>query len=132
MTRDVITVDENDNLLNLLASLKTLRFRHLPVTDEDRLIGLVTDRDLLACSTSDLLPHRDSADRALLERFRVHDVMVRNVVTVSPEASLHAAGKLLLEQHFGCLPVVDDANTLVGIITSSDFVKLCVNLSREA
>jgi CBS domain-containing membrane protein len=112
--------------------LKTLRFRHLPVTDEDRLIGLVTERDLLACSTSDLLPHRESADRFLLERFRVHDVMVRNVVTVSPQTSLHAAGKLLLEQRFGCLPVVDEENKLVGILTSSDFVKLCVSLSTEA
>jgi CBS-domain-containing membrane protein len=130
MTRDVVRLDENDNLLNLLASLKTLHFRHLPVTDDERLVGLLTERDLLALSGSDLLPHHEASDRVLLERFRVRDVMVRDVVTASPEMSIHAAGELLLQHRFGCLPVVDSKNALVGIVTSSDFVKLVVSLSR--
>ncbi len=94
------------------------------------MIGLLTERDLLALSTSDLLPHHEASDRSLLQRFCVRDVMVRAVVTVSPETSVHAAGQLLLTHRFGCLPVVDSKNVLVGIVTSSDFVKLVVSLSR--
>lgn len=132
MTRDVVTADENDNLLNLLGTLKALRFRHLPVVDDDRLIGLLTERDLLAVSASDLLPHRSDADRLLGERFHVRDVMVRDVVTASPEMSVRDAGKLLLKQRYGCLPVVDEANKLVGILTSSDFIRMVVNATPES
>ena len=132
MTREVVTVTEDDNLLNLLRTLKALRFRHLPVTDDDRLVGLLTERDLLAISTSNMLPHQADSDRILHERFRVRDVMVRDVVTASPETSIHAAGALLLKERLGCLPIVNDKNVLVGILTSSDFIKMVVNARRES
>lgn len=122
MTTDVVSVEETDSVMNLLESLQALRFRHLPVTDDSRLIGLLTERDLLRVASSSLLPHRAQQDQALLDRFRVRDVMVRDVVTVSPDASVAAAGKLMLDKHIGCLPVVNASNDLVGIVTSSDFV----------
>ena len=122
MTTDVVSVEENDVLSNLLESLQVLRFRHLPVTDGNRLIGLLTERDLLRLSTSNLLPHRSQQDQALFARFRVRDVMIHDVITVAPDATLAAAGKLLLDRRLGCLPVVNAANELVGIVTSSDFV----------
>lgn len=75
MTKDVVSVEETDYLSNLLESLQALRFRHLPVTDGNRLIGLLTERDLLRLSTSNLLPHRKQQDHALFERFRVRDVI---------------------------------------------------------
>jgi len=131
MTRDVVTVDENDTLLHLLASMKSLRFRHLPVTDDDRLIGLVTERDLLAIADSNLLPHQGERDRMLQERLCVRDVMVRQVMTVSPETSLQVAGRLLLKQRFGCLPVVDEKNALRGILTASDYVAAIVRAAAE-
>lgn len=122
MTTDVVSVEETDYLSNLLESLQALRFRHLPVTDGNRLIGLLTERDLLRLSTSNLLPHRTQQDQALFQRFRVGDVMQRDVVTVSPETTVTDAGRLLLDKRLGCLPVVNATNELVGIITSSDFV----------
>jgi CBS domain-containing protein len=131
MTRDVVTVDENDTLLHLLASMKSLRFRHLPVTDGDRLIGLVTERDLLAIASSNLLPEQAERDRILQERYCVRDVMVRQVMTVSPETSLQQAGRLLLKQRFGCLPVVDANNVLCGILTASDYVAAIVRTAAE-
>jgi CBS domain-containing membrane protein len=127
MTRDVVSVAEDDTLANLLGAMKALRFRHLPVTDEDRLIGLLTERDLLGLASSTLLPHHGMQDQTLQERFRVRDVMIRDVLTVSPETSLQKAGKLLLKQRFGCLPVVDGNNVLVGILTASDFIKVVAN-----
>jgi CBS domain-containing membrane protein len=115
MTRDVLTLDEGDNLLNLVGTLKALRFRHLPVTKGDRLVGLLTERDVLRLSSSSLIPESAYSDRLLHERFRVRDVMLRAVMTASPEMSIHAAGVLLLKQRIGCLPVVDGQNVLLGI-----------------
>lgn len=122
MTTDVVCVEESDLLSNLLESLQALRFRHLPVTDGNRLIGLLTERDLLRLTASSLLPHHTQQNQALLGRFHVRDVMVRDVVTVAPETPVAAAAKLLLDKRLGCLPVVNAANDLLGIVTSSDFV----------
>jgi CBS domain-containing membrane protein len=130
MTRDVVSLAEDDNLLNLLSTLQALRFRHLPVTASNRLVGLVTERDLLAASTSSLLPHRTSSDHLLQQRFSVRDIMVRNVVTASPETSISDAAELLLKHRFGCLPIVDAENELVGIVTSSDFIRLAAEAKR--
>lgn len=124
MSRDVLSVEESDTLTNLLSSLKALRFRHLPVTDDERLIGLVTLTDLLGVTSSNLLPHQVQRDRMLLECFHVRDIMVRDVVTVRPETSLREASKLLWTRRLGCLPVVDEAGALVGMLTASDFVKM--------
>jgi CBS-domain-containing membrane protein len=131
MTRDVVTVEEADSLANLLDSLKTLHFRHLPVTDEDRLIGLVTETDLLGIASSNLLPHHAAQDQALQQRLRVGDVMVRDVLTVTPDTSVQQAARMLLKQRVNCLPVVDERNVLVGIVTSSDFTKLIALGRRE-
>jgi CBS domain-containing membrane protein len=131
MTRDVVTVQEDDSLANLLESLKTLRFRHLPVMDGDRLIGLVTETDLLGISSSNLLPHHAAQDRDLQERFRVRDIMVRDVVTITSDTLVQQAARLLLKQRFGCLPVVDESNVLLGILTASDFTKLIALARRE-
>ncbi|HVZ31597.1 MAG TPA: CBS domain-containing protein [Polyangiaceae bacterium] len=131
MTRDVLTVDENETLVDLIRSLHTLRCRHLPVADDGNLIGLLSDRDLLAVANSNLLPHQERDDRILLERFRVRDVMTREIATVSPDTPIADAGRLLLERRFGCLPVVDANNVLQGIVTSSDFTRVVVNAERE-
>ena len=130
MTRDVVTVEEDDSLANLRESLQTLRFRHLPVTDEDRLIGLVTETDLLGIASSNLLPHHAAQDRDLQARFRVRDIMVRDVVTVPPDLQVQQAARLLLKQRFNCLLVVDERNVLLGIVTSSDFTKLIAEAER--
>lgn len=132
MTRDVVSVDEEDNLLNLLESMRVLRFRHTPVTADGRLIGLLTERDLLRLSASTLLPNREESDQFLQKRFRVRDVMIRDVTTATPTTGLRQAARALLDQRVGCLPVVDDDNVLIGIVTSSDFVKLALELLPEA
>jgi CBS domain-containing protein len=131
MSREVVSVDEDDSLQNLLESMRALRFRHLPVTDADRLIGLVTERDLLKVSSSTLLPHSATRDRELFERFRVRDVMVRDVVVVHPDTSVLDAARLMLDKHIGCLPVIDADNTLLGVVTSSDFITAVARAERH-
>jgi CBS domain-containing protein len=129
MTRDVVTIGENDDLLHLLETLRALRHRHMPVIDDGRLVGLLTERDVLGFSASNLLPHRHEADRMLQQRFHVRDVMQRDVASAPPGMTIREAGRLMLQKRIGCLPVVDDSNVLLGIVTSSDLIRAAVELA---
>lgn len=97
-------------------------------TNGGNLVGVLSERDILSVSTSALLPHTKKQDQFLQQRFHVRDVMVRDVVTVSPDTGLKKAATLLLRQRLGCLPVVDVDNKLVGIVSSSDFLRLAAKL----
>jgi CBS domain-containing protein len=131
MTKKVVSVSEDETLANVLEHVRITHFRHTPVTDDGRLVGLLTERDLLRMSTSSLLPHRESDD-FLQRRFHVRDVMTKDVATVSPSTALRRAGELMLEKRIGCLPVVDERNVLVGIVTTSDFLRVAISLLSDA
>jgi CBS domain-containing protein len=124
MTKDVVTLQGGDSLDNLEQAMRALRFRHMPVVDGRKLIGLVSERDVLRIGASSLLPHRAKQDRFLAERFRVADVMTRDVVTVGPDTPLVEVAGLMTAKQLGCLPVVESDGTLLGIVTQADFVRL--------
>jgi CBS domain-containing protein len=124
MTRDVTTLDENDSLEQLLESMHLLHFRHTPVVDEDRVIGLLSERDVLKLSASSLLPHAKQQNEFLQRRFFVRDAMVRDVCTVPPDTLLKDAAAVMLERRIDCLPVVNAEGGLVGILTSTDLMRV--------
>src|SRR2546430_309837 len=109
MTREVQTLHEEDNLLDVARRMDTFRFRHLPVEDEGKLVGLVTDRDILRLAGSAL----DSSvvahvkETQLEEKTFVADVMTRDVQTISPLTPIAEAARMMLDAKIGCLPVVD-------------------------
>lgn len=131
MTRDVVSVDENDHISHLLDSMHALRFRHMPVTDGKTLVGMLSERDLLKLSASSLLPGRQESDDLLQNRFYVRDVMTREVTSVSPDASIRDVGRIMRREKLGCVAVVDEDNALVGIVTTSDLIQLVVDLLPE-
>ena len=124
MTVGVVSVEESDDIAQLLDAMAALKFRHLPVTDDDRLLGLLSERDVLMLSASTLLPHARQQDRQMHARVRVADVMTREVVTAHPDMPLSEAAALLLRHRIGCLPVVDEDNVLRGILTGSDLIRV--------
>lgn len=128
MATELITVHPSASLYRARELMNEHRIRHLPVVDgEDRLVGLLTQSDVLAASDS-LLKDRDS--QLDVAHFPVEDAMVTEVDTVPPRASLREAA-LYLERHkIGCLPVVDDGK-LVGIVTDTDFVGVAINLLEQ-
>jgi CBS-domain-containing membrane protein len=101
--------------------------RHLPViTEEGRVVGLVSHRDLLRVQISSLTGLTEDQRRARQEDVRIRDVMTRDVWTVQPETLASVAGRTLLDHTFGCLPVVDANHVLVGIVTERDFLKFAI------
>jgi len=101
--------------------------RHLPVVDETgRLVGLVSHRDLLRAQISSLVGFTPEERRARQGDIRVHQIMTRDVWTVTPATLASTAGQTLLDHKFGCLPVVDQDHQLIGIVTERDFLRFAI------
>lgn len=127
MTRDVVTLSEDDSLEDARSCMERGRIRHLPVVRGDKLVGLVTHRDLLAASFSVFADVSRQEERRLFSQIPVKELM-HDAVTAPPTMSVREAARLLLRNKFGCLPVVDEEGRLLGIVTEADFLKLAVRI----
>jgi CBS domain-containing protein len=124
MTRDVVTVDLNDQLAVAEDVMRLGRFRHMPVVDEDgELVGLVSSRDLFHNALLKALGYGTRAKQEALETTRVKEAMTSPVVTTTPETPLSDAAKVMRDKKLGCLVVVENQK-IVGILTEGDFVAL--------
>jgi CBS domain-containing protein len=102
------------------------RIRHLPVLDEGRVVGVVSQRDLFRSALATALGYGEKAQKTLLRTIRVKEVMSEPAITVSPEASAKEAIHLMLEHKIGCLPVIE-GRTLLGIVTETDILRYTVS-----
>jgi acetoin utilization protein AcuB len=101
--------------------------RHVPIVAADgTLVGLLSDRDLRQARASTLPPLRRYEAPLLLMTMLVKDIMRTDVTTVRGETTLADAGQLLLEHKIGCLPVLHDDRTLVGMVTVTDLLRAYV------
>lgn len=130
MTRDVVTMYEEDNLERVSRELGRFRFRHMPVVDDGKVVGLLSQRDLLQATISGAGQSAVSRarDARFLEETFVRDVMHTEVVTVGPNEPVRAAARKMLDAHIGALPVVEPDGTLVGIITENDITRMAAEL----
>jgi CBS domain-containing protein len=128
MTRDVTTLYEESSLEQVLSVLGPYRFRHLPVVDDTRLVGIISQRDLLLLSTQGLGhgPAARAREARMLEEVFLRDVMTTQVVTIEPGATLAEAGRRMLESRIGALPVVTPEGELLGIVTENDLLRAFV------
>ena len=131
MTREVITLREEDNLSSIESGMDLLGLRHLPVVDDGRLVGLVTHRDILRYTLArfehdSVHPSINAAQQA--STF-VASIMTRDVEHVRPDTPLWAAAIILAGHRFGCLPVTEEDGTLVGIVTENDMVRALAALA---
>jgi len=123
MTEELLTVRESDTALRLFDLMGEAHVRHLPVLDaEGQLTGLVSHRDLLRGTFADTAGLPVSNQRARLGKILVEAIMVREPEVADPDQNLADAAGVMLENKFGCLPVVE-GDQLVGILTESDFVR---------
>lgn len=130
MTRKVITVRPEDNLLDTRELMKTHKIHHIPVVEEgDRLVGIISDRDLRSAMPSSLYYESGSErERVKLEKFKVRDVMTTNVITLSLRDTIQDALLLLLKYDVGALPVVHSDGRLVGILAVRDLLRALVSV----
>jgi CBS domain-containing membrane protein len=127
MMSSVTTVPRESSLLDAALTMRRSAIRHLPVVDGERLVGILTERDIQRASPSLLSDITQEEYNAIFENTPVERVMFRDPVTVSPDASIRDAVSLIQDHKVGCLPVVE-AGRLVGIVTRSDLLSILLSL----
>lgn len=133
MTSKVFTLQRTDTLRDVRALMQMAKIRHIPVTDEqEHFVGLLTHRDLLGYTVSHLADIAQEEKDELESAIMVGDIMRTDVLTVTPDLLLREAAQILYRHKYGCLPVLDESQKLVGIITEADFLRLSIALLQDA
>lgn len=128
MVKEVATLDIEDELSLANDIMRLGRIRHLPVVAGEKVVGIISERDLFRSSLAQALGYGDKDTREVMKTLRIKDVMVKQVVSISPDVHLRDAVALMVERKIGCLPVVEDGK-LVGLITETDIlVQYCKDL----
>jgi CBS domain-containing protein len=103
------------------------RIRHIPVVDDGRLVGLLSERDLIGAAATTIFGLKQKSKSALLKSFLIKDVMKKKLITVKPDTPIKDAARLMKEKKIGCLPVVNEG-ALVGLVTTTDILRYVENL----
>jgi CBS domain-containing membrane protein len=124
MTKEPFSLLLDDCLESIEEIMKWQHIRHIPIVDEsDKLIGIVTHRDLLKIAISSLAEVSAAEKKTISRSIKVRDIMNKKVTPASPNDSLKHVSELMFLYKYGCMPVVDADGKLVGILTEADFVK---------
>lgn len=123
MTRNLITVARDTSILKVKNLLKQYSIDQVPVVEGNRIVGIITDKDLRQVSPSPASTLSVHELNYLLSEMKVEDVMTRRVVTVTPGTPIEEAAKLINEKRVNSLPVVA-GEELVGIITTCDLLNV--------
>ncbi len=128
MTPSPLMVQANASLYDARRVMSENHVRHLPVCNEQgELVGLFTQRDLLACTVSVLAEVDQQAQNELEQGIPVREVMTTDIACVQQYSNVIEAADYFLEHNHSCLPVLE-GDQLVGILTEVDFIKLSKNL----
>jgi acetoin utilization protein AcuB len=127
MTTDPITVKPDTPLVNARDLLREKNIKQLPVVDEQgNLVGLLTDRDIKQAWASPATTLSIYELTYVLQKMTVESVMVKDPITITADATMERAAKILHARRIGSLPVVEN-NKLVGIITSTDLMEVLLD-----
>jgi acetoin utilization protein AcuB len=129
MSKEVITVDLNDSMKNAADLMKGKNIRVLPVTKKERLVGIITDRDLKRAAASDATALDVHELLYLVSKIKVQEIMTKNPITVPQNYTVEETAEVLLKNKISGAPVVDQNNTIVGIITQTDLFRVLISLT---
>lgn len=125
MQRPVIMVTPRTTLPEALRLSRMRGVRHLPVLEEGKLVGIISDRDLKRAMASPANALERHELTYLLEKVSVAEIMTRSVITVVPELPVEEAARLMVKEKISALPVTAEGR-LVGIVTETDVLDLFV------
>jgi acetoin utilization protein AcuB len=128
MTRNPITAKEDTSLDEALRIMKREKIRRLPILDKGgRLVGIVSERDLLAASPSQATTLSKYEIGYLISKIQMKDIMTKDVITVCEDCPLEEAARTMADNSIGGVPVMRD-ETLVGIVTETDLFKVFLEM----
>ena len=128
MSKHPLTISQDESISQAHRYMQDQKIRHLPVMDKaGNMVGVVTEDDLLKAEPSGVTLLSVWEIHSLLEKIKVRDVMIREVITTGEDVPIEEAAHIMLDRKIGCLPVVRDGR-LVGIITESDIFRTFMEL----
>jgi len=128
MPRKMVTISESDRLSTVEDIMTLGRVRHMPVVHGGKLVGVVSERDLLRSSLSNLSEFGNEERRAFLHVVEIGRVMSAPAITIGPLNTVEEAARAMAEQKIGCLPVVDEDDMLLGLVTETDLLRYFAGL----
>jgi len=133
MTKKVFTISPDDSLIDAASLLKEKKIKHLPVLKDERIVGILSDRDIKDYSPSKSTSLDIFEIHYLLAKTQIRDVMKTKVITTTPDTPIEVAAILMNDHNIGCLPVIEK-DRLVGIISDRDIFKVLVDImgARQA
>ncbi|MGD8371683.1 MAG: CBS and ACT domain-containing protein [Syntrophobacterales bacterium] len=127
MTTDLVTVTPDTPLVKARDLLREHNIKQVPVVDaQDKLVGILTDRDIKQAWASPATTLSIYELTYVLQKLTVESVMVKDLITITPDATIERAAKILHDRKIGSLPVVE-GDKLVGIITSTDLMEVLLD-----
>lgn len=127
MSKPVITISPDMPITDAVNMFKKEHIRRAPVVKDGKLVGIVTEGNLMNASTSSATTLSIWELNYLLSKIKVADVMTKNVMTVTEDTPIEQAARIMADNKVGGLPVLRDAY-VVGIITETDLFKLFLEL----
>jgi CBS domain-containing protein len=129
MTRDPLTVTPTETIGQADELMNTNKIRQLPVVQGKDLVGIVTDRDIRSFLSGSLLEGVEAREEALNTKIR--EIMTTEPMTLSPDDDLQEAVEIMIDEKIGGIPVVDESEGLVGIVTYVDVLRCFLNRLQE-
>ena len=127
MSKPVITITQDLPITDALILMKKEHIRRAPVVKDGRLVGIVSDKDLLNASPSPVTTLSIWEMNYLLSKVTVDEVMSKNVMTVTEDTPIEQAARIMADNKIGGLPVLRDGH-VIGIITETDLFKVFLEL----
>ena len=127
MSRKVVSISADDTLRIVHEIMELGHVRHLPVVRGGALVGVVSQRDLLHASLSNVIGIPRDEQELFLEGVKIGDVMSKPPVCISPDAPVQEAAALMADRKIGCLPVVN-GEEILGIVTETDLLRCFATL----
>jgi CBS domain-containing protein len=131
MDEKVVTISAGDTLSTVEDIMTLGHVRHMPVVHAGKLVGVVSERDLLRASLSNLNEFGSEHRRAFLQVVEIARVMSTPPIVIEPDATVEEAARVMAEKKIGCLPVLGD-DTIVGMLTETDVLAYFAGLRPEA
>ncbi len=104
------------------------RIRHIPIVDGSRLVGIVTERDLIGAAAEKIFGLKRKSKSALLKTVLIKEVMKKRVITAAPDTPIKDVAHLMADKKIGCVPVVSDG-MVVGLVTTTDILRYVEGLA---
>jgi len=128
MSKDPVNVTPETSIDDALALLKVHKIRRLPVEESGKLVGIVTDKDLMRVMPSDATTLSKFEINDLLAKIKIRDIMAKSVISVNEGAPIEEAALLMSRNHISGLPVISNDGAIVGVITETDIFDAFVDI----